>query len=91
LAVGDAVIILKVNSVLAMKTRFPFPKNIYDQFNMGIWFGGYFISTVGCDEKKTTLHSATRLKGQRTNEVWVIINIPRREARGYLLRSLIIG
>ncbi len=51
MAVSAAVRLLKSNSALVMKTRFPFLKNMYDHLNMGIWSDGYFVSTVGCDEK----------------------------------------
>jgi len=50
MSVSDAVRLLKTNSGRAMKARFTFLSRMYDRNDLGLWFDGYFVSTVGCDE-----------------------------------------
>ena len=50
IAVSAAVRLLKTNSSRAMKSAFPFLSNMYEHDDLGIWSGGYFVSTVGCNE-----------------------------------------
>ncbi len=49
-SISKVVNLLKSNTDRAMREKFPFLKNIY-WGNNGIWSGGYFVSTVGINEK----------------------------------------
>ena len=51
LPVSHAVNILKSNSARAMRLRFPFLASMYEHDNLGFWSDGYFVSTVGLNEK----------------------------------------
>jgi len=48
--VGSVVRLLKTNTARNIKTRFPFLKKVYYGSD-GIWSDGYFVSTVGVDQK----------------------------------------
>jgi len=48
--VGKVVGIVKANTAKAMKTEFPFLKQVYWGTD-SIWSEGYFVSTVGIDQK----------------------------------------
>ncbi|PIZ62681.1 hypothetical protein COY16_03635 [Candidatus Roizmanbacteria bacterium CG_4_10_14_0_2_um_filter_39_13] len=48
-AVSRVVEIIKSNTSTALKTKFPFLKQVYWRGD-GIWSVGYFVSTVGIDE-----------------------------------------
>ena len=50
MSVGQAVRILKSNTSRDMKKKFPFLKEVYWGTD-GIWSDGYFVSTVGVNEK----------------------------------------
>ena len=50
-SIAKVVQILKQNTGKAMKDKFDFMKNLYKD-QKGIWSVGYFVSTVGLDEKK---------------------------------------
>ena len=50
MAVSDAVRILKSNTACLMTRKFPFLKRVY-YGEMSIWSVGYFVSTVGANEK----------------------------------------
>jgi len=50
MSVGSAVRILKCNMSRKIKESFPFLKKVYWGAD-GIWSEGYFVSTVGADEK----------------------------------------
>ena len=72
MAVGDAVRILKSLSARMLKKRFPYLANMYDHDEMPVWSEGYFVSTVGCDEKTITRYieaQGREDKGQ-TTFVW---------------------
>ena len=62
MAVSEAVRLLKTNSALALRKRFAWLKNMYDHDDMPIWSGGYFVSTVGADEK--TIQRYIEMQGQ---------------------------
>ena len=51
MSVSTAVNILKSNSAKSMRQRFPFLKEMYHEDDMGVWSTGYFVSTVGVNEK----------------------------------------
>jgi putative transposase len=50
MAIADAVRILKSNTGRMMVKRFPFIKQVYNG-EMSLWSIGYFVSTVGVNEK----------------------------------------
>ena len=50
LSVSDAVRIIKSNTARMMVKKFPFIKQVYNG-EMSLWSIGYFVSTVGADEK----------------------------------------
>jgi putative transposase len=50
MAISDAVRILKSNTARMMVKKFPFIKQVYDG-EMNLWSIGYFVSTVGANEK----------------------------------------
>ena len=62
MAVSEAVRLLKTNSSRAMRERFSFIKNMYDNADMPLWAEGYFCSTVGADEK--TIQRYIEMQGQ---------------------------
>ena len=49
MSVSDGVRVLKANTGLALKAKFPFLSKLYPQ-KEGIWSVGYFVSTVGINE-----------------------------------------
>lgn len=51
MALSDAVRILKSNTARMMHKKFPFLKEVYTDGEDGIWSVGYFVSTVGVNEK----------------------------------------
>ncbi len=51
MAVAEAVRILKSNTARMMVKKFPFLKELYYDREAGIWSTGYFVSTVGVNEK----------------------------------------
>jgi putative transposase len=71
-AVSDAVRILKSLGARMLKKRFPFLSTMYDRDDMPVWSEGYFVSTVGCDEK--TIKRYTEAQGRedkgQTAFVW---------------------
>lgn len=50
LSVADAVRILKTNTARMIVKRFPFIREVY-RGEMSLWSIGYFVSTVGANEK----------------------------------------
>ena len=62
MAISRAVTILKTNTALMMTRKFPFLKNVYLEMKACIWSPGYFVSTVGLDEK--TIKRYIELQGQ---------------------------
>jgi len=50
ISVSNVVKLIKTNTGNAMRQRFPFLDKVYWGVN-GIWSIGYFVSTVGVDEK----------------------------------------
>ena len=50
MSVGSVVRIIKSNTAVGMKQKFPFLKEMYWGTD-GIWSDGYFVSTVGVDEE----------------------------------------
>lgn len=62
MAISRAVTILKTNTALMMTRKFPFLKNVYLEMKASIWSPGYFVSTVGLDEK--TIKRYIELQGQ---------------------------
>ena len=50
MSVSQAVQIIKTNTSAALKQRFKFLKNVYLD-EAGIWSVGYFVSTVGVNER----------------------------------------
>jgi len=70
--ISQAVNILKSNSARAMRRRFPFLASMYEHNNLGFWSDGYFVSTVGLNEKilkQYIQHQGQEDKGQ-TKFVW---------------------
>ena len=61
MAVGSAVRIIKANTSREIKTKFPFLKDVYWGTD-GIWSDGYFVSTVGLNEK--TIRKYIEQQGQ---------------------------
>jgi putative transposase len=51
MAIADAVRLLKTNSAKSMRARFPFLSTMYERRGMGVWSDGYFVSTVGSNER----------------------------------------
>lgn len=49
MSVGNAVRIIKANTAIGLKQKFPFLKEVYWGTD-GIWSEGYFVSTVGINE-----------------------------------------
>jgi putative transposase len=49
-SVGKAVRIIKANTARALNDKFPFLKDVY-WGTRSIWSSGYFVSTVGINEK----------------------------------------
>jgi putative transposase len=49
MSVSDGVRVLKANTGLALKEKFPFLSKLYPK-KEGIWSVGYFVSTVGINE-----------------------------------------
>ena len=50
MSVGSVVRIIKANTSRGLKTRFPFLRKVYWGTD-GIWSDGYFVSTVGIDDR----------------------------------------
>jgi len=50
ISVGNAVRIIKSNTAKSLKQKFPFLKDAYWGTD-GIWSDGYFVTTVGVNEK----------------------------------------
>ena len=50
MSVGKIVGILKTNTSRRLKEKFPFLKEVYWGTD-GIWSDGYFVSTIGINEK----------------------------------------
>jgi putative transposase len=50
MSVGKVVGILKANTSRRLKEKFPFLKEVYWGVD-GIWSDGYFVSTIGINEK----------------------------------------
>jgi len=50
ISVGKVVGIIKSNTARELKQKFPFLKEVY-WGTESIWSGGYFVSTVGVNEK----------------------------------------
>lgn len=50
MSVGSVIRIIKSNSAKDLKKKFPFLKEVY-WGTASIWSGGYFVSTVGVDQK----------------------------------------
>lgn len=51
MAISEAVRILKCNTARAMVKKFKYLEKVYQDGDSGIWSGGYFMSTVGVNEK----------------------------------------
>jgi len=49
-SVSDAVRLLKTSSARAMRQRFKWLGNMYEQDRMGMWSDGFLATTVGCNE-----------------------------------------
>lgn len=52
MSISRAVNLLKSNTARMMKQKFSFLKHVYGDMKDSIWSPGYFISTVGLDEKQ---------------------------------------
>jgi REP-associated tyrosine transposase len=61
IAISDAVRILKSNTARMMAKKFPFIKQVYNG-EMSLWSIGYFVSTVGVNEK--TIQAYIKHQGQ---------------------------
>ena len=48
--VGEVVGVIKSNTSKGLKQKFPFLKEVYWGTD-GVWSDGYFVSTVGINEK----------------------------------------
>ncbi len=72
MAVSDAVRLLKSNSARAMKARFKFLSTMYERMGLGLWSDGFFVSTVGCNER--IIENYIRAQGKedkgQTKFVW---------------------
>ena len=67
-AISDAVRVLKQQSSLHLKRKFPFIKKMYLEKD-GIWSVGYFVSSIGLDEqtiKKYIEYQGKKEKPQTT-------------------------
>ncbi len=62
MAIAEAVRILKSNTARMMVRKFPFLQELYYDREAGIWSTGYFVSTVGINEKQIRNYIA--LQGQ---------------------------
>ena len=62
MSVSEAVRILKCNTARMMCRKFPFLKKTYWNNQEGIWSVGYFVSTVGVNEKM--IQKYIELQGQ---------------------------
>lgn len=62
MAISRAVTIIKTNTARMMSKKFPFLKKVYLEMKDSIWSPGYFVSTVGLDEK--TIRRYIELQGQ---------------------------
>lgn len=62
MAVSEAVRILKCNTARAMVKKFPYLNQVYHNEDVGIWSDGYFVSTVGANEK--TIRKYIELQGK---------------------------
>ena len=62
MSISRAVIILKTNTARMMSKKFPFLKHVYGDMKDSIWSPGYFVSTIGLDEK--TIKRYIELQGQ---------------------------
>jgi len=51
MAISEAVRILKCNTARAMVKKFKYLEKVYQDGDSGIWSTGYFMSTVGVNEK----------------------------------------
>ena len=49
MGVGSAIRIIKSNTTVGLKEKFPFLRKLYSG-NVGVWSDGYFVSTVGLNE-----------------------------------------
>jgi len=61
MSVGNAVRIIKANTAIGLKQKFPFLKEVYWGTD-GIWSEGYFVSTVGINE--SVIRSYIEKQGQ---------------------------
>ena len=50
-SVAGVVRVLKSNSARAMRHKFSFLRQMYDHNHISLWSDGYFVSTVGIDQK----------------------------------------
>ena len=62
MAVSEAVTLLKSNTARMMSKKFPFLKHVYRDMKDSIWSPGYFVSTIGLDEK--TIKKYIELQGK---------------------------
>ena len=62
MSISRAVTLLKSNTARMMKQKFPFLKHVYGDMKDSIWSPGYFVSTVGLDEKQ--IRRYIELQGQ---------------------------
>jgi putative transposase len=62
MSAGSVVRIIKSNTSRSMKEKFPFLKQVYYGTD-GIWSEGYFVSTVGINEK--AIKDVHRKAGER--------------------------
>jgi len=51
MAISEAVRILKCNTARPMMKKFKYLEKVYCDGDSGIWSTGYFVSTVGANEK----------------------------------------
>ena len=61
MSVGSVVRIIKSNTSRSMKQKFPILKKVYYGSD-GIWSQGYFVSTVGINEKAIKMYIAKQGK-----------------------------
>jgi len=61
MSVSEAVGIIKANTGKALREKFKFLEKVYYGVS-GVWSDGYFVSTVGVNEK--TIANYVRLQGQ---------------------------
>lgn len=84
MSVGSAIRIIKTNTAIGLKQKFPFLKEAYWGTD-GIWSDGYFVSTVGINEsivRKYIIQQGKEDTGQAKLALWPSPWYPGRKPVG---------